>query len=277
VGPGVEPGGLEVMTRLFQDGGALLWQSGAAARDEPVHVVHPEADALHVKRGDGTRERRALFDERSGLGGRVRLEERDELVYALARHLAMIRHGDSAYRPRSRLVNSRAEAPRERCYFEGVARRLGRTELDNPAGPLVCVDLNGVLDSYTGWRTPDHWDPPRPGALEFLRALEEHGFAVVVFTTRHASGVRRWLRTHGLLPHVAAITNRKPPAHVFVDDRAVCFRGDFDATLEHVLSFKAHWETASTPPQRADSARSRRTNRSRRHSKRRASSEPASD
>ena len=48
--------------------------------------------------------------------------------------------------------------------------------------------------------------------------------------------------SHGLLPLVAAVTRRKPPAHVFVDDRAVCFGGDFDDTLRKVEAFKAHWE-----------------------------------
>ena len=107
---------------------------------------------------------------------------------------------------------------------------------------MVCVDLNGVLDLYTGWKHPDHWDPPRPGAAAFLERLTTRGFDVVVFTTRHAVDVRRWLREHGLLRHISAVTRRKPPAHVFVDDRAVCFRGDFDDTLRRVEAFKAHWE-----------------------------------
>jgi hypothetical protein len=114
--------------------------------------------------------------------------------------------------------------------------------LDNPVRPIACVDLNGVLDAYAGWRDPDHWDPPRSGARAFLEALGERGFDVVVFTTRHPVGVRRWLREHGLLEVVAAITRRKPPAHVFIDDRAICFRGDFDDALKQVDAFKAHWE-----------------------------------
>src|SRR5436309_3727667 len=52
------------------------------------------------------------------------------------------------------------------------------------ARPIVCVDLNGVLDAYAGWQGPEHWDAPRPGAEAFLRALSERGFRVVVFTTR---------------------------------------------------------------------------------------------
>jgi hypothetical protein len=124
-----------------------------------------------------------------------------------------------------------------------MPRQARKIDLENPIVPIVCVDLNGVLDAYTGWKDAEHWDPPRPGAAAFLRGLTERGFDVVIFTTRHHTQVRRWLREHGLMPYVSAVTRRKPPAHVFVDDRAVCFRGNFDQTLEDVAAFKAHWET----------------------------------
>ena len=119
---------------------------------------------------------------------------------------------------------------------------MARVNLDNPVRPLACVDLNGVLDVYTGWRDPDHWDAPRAGARQFLEDLHARGFDVVVFTTRHPHGVRRWLREHGLIDVVDAVTRRKPPAHVFIDDRAVCFKGDFADALKQAVAFKAHWE-----------------------------------
>jgi hypothetical protein len=85
--------------------------------------------------------------------------------------------------------------------------------------PIVCVDLNGVL-----------------------RRLHERGFRVVVFTTRWANDAWRWLAEHGLDRWVSEVTDRKPAAQVFVDDRAVCFRGDYEATLEEIARFRAHWE-----------------------------------
>lgn len=123
-----------------------------------------------------------------------------------------------------------------------MAPQARSIDLENPERPIVCVDLNGVLDAYTGWKHPDHWDEPRPGARGFLQALTERGFDVVVFTTRHHLQVRRWLQQHGLLTYVSAVTRRKPPAHVFVDDRAVCFKGDFEDALDEIIHFKAHWE-----------------------------------
>ena len=108
--------------------------------------------------------------------------------------------------------------------------------------PIACVDLNGVLDAYTGWKGARHFDPPRPGARAFLDALAARGFRIVVFTTRYADDVWAWLRQYGLADRITEVTDRKPAAHVFIDDRAVCFRGDFDATLREIDEFAAHWE-----------------------------------
>src|SRR5215204_2016665 len=110
---------------------------------------------------------------------------------------------------------------------------------------IACVDFNGVLDSFTGWKGPEHFDPPRAGAREFLLALRDRGYRVVIFTTRFDQDVWSWARRYALDHLIAEVTDRKPPAHIFVDDRAVCFRGDFDATLREIDAFSAHWEPDS--------------------------------
>jgi hypothetical protein len=55
--------------------------------------------------------------------------------------------------------------------------------------------------------------------------------------------VRRWLRRYNLDALVDDVTDRNPAAHVFVDDRAVCFRGDVPETLREIDGFAAHWES----------------------------------
>ena len=37
--------------------------------------------------------------------------------------------------------------------------------------PIVCVDLDGVLNDYDGWKGADYFHPPRPGAREFSQQL----------------------------------------------------------------------------------------------------------
>ncbi len=117
---------------------------------------------------------------------------------------------------------------------------------------LVCVDLNGVLDQFTGWRGRAHWDPPAPGARAFLEGLRAAGCRVVLFTTRHYSGVWRWLVEHDLDGFVDDVTDRKPPADVFVDDHAVNHAGDLAETLTRVLAFRPHWQRPTPPAARPD-------------------------
>jgi hypothetical protein len=108
--------------------------------------------------------------------------------------------------------------------------------------PTICVDLDGVLNTFDEWRGPDYFHPPRDGAREFLAGLHDSGYRIVVFTVRWHEWVSAWLAEHGLNRYVDEVTDRKPPAHAYIDDRAVCFRGDFAATLADVRRFRPFWE-----------------------------------
>ena len=108
----------------------------------------------------------------------------------------------------------------------------------------ICIDLNGVLDTYHGWQGAVTWHPPRPGARQFLHALRERGFEIVVLSTREPADAARWLREHDLFDLVDLVTDRKVSAHAYIDDRAICFRGSFDEALAEVLAFSPHWQRA---------------------------------
>ena len=106
--------------------------------------------------------------------------------------------------------------------------------------PTIAVDFDGVIHAYSkGWHDGTIYDPPLPGALEGLRALMEHA-AVFIHTTRPAYAVARWLSERMNVPvqdeapgdyhrefwnqtGVLLVTNRKLPALVYLDDRAVRF------------------------------------------------------
>jgi hypothetical protein len=110
----------------------------------------------------------------------------------------------------------------------------------------IAIDFDGVLSDYSGWKGREApLDGPVVGAIQAIRDYQDAGLTVVIYTSRadSASGVtmiERWLREHGLQQRridSITITDRKPPAIVYLDDRAVCFFGIFP-TPENVKAFK---------------------------------------
>lgn len=110
----------------------------------------------------------------------------------------------------------------------------------------ICVDLNGVLDTYTGWQGTVTWHAPREGARSFLTELRARGHEVVIMTTRDPRETLEWLTRHGMDHLVAEVTNHKVSALAYVDDRAVRFDGDFEETLAALDRFRTFWERDGT-------------------------------
>lgn len=99
----------------------------------------------------------------------------------------------------------------------------------------VAVDFDGVIHAYSkGWHDGTIYDPPVDGALEALERLH-HRYKVVILTTRvnpdmpggHAQEKRiiDWLEENGFREgeHFDEVTHAKPPAVVYIDDRALHF------------------------------------------------------
>lgn len=115
--------------------------------------------------------------------------------------------------------------------------------------PTVVFDFDGVIHSYvSGWKGVDVIsDPIVPGIKEAVENLRETGYKVVVVSTRCTSyegigAVRRFLRNNGIV--VDDVLAEKPPAVCYVDDRAICFRGDAKALPEQIKKFKSWVEEA---------------------------------
>lgn len=104
----------------------------------------------------------------------------------------------------------------------------------------VCIDWNGVLDTYVGFTGIPY--PPREGAKQFLQRLKEIGFIVIILTSSNAHVVRNWFVKYDMVKYVDQIVNKKVPAIVYLDDRGITFTGDYNLALKQILSFRAWWE-----------------------------------
>lgn len=114
---------------------------------------------------------------------------------------------------------------------------------ESPAWPGICLDFNGVFDQYEGYNGEWIDYPPADGIEDFLIALRKHYNTVVVLTaTMPLELVMGWLNKHHLSQYIDYVTNHKPPAHCYVDDRAVRHRGNFDHTFIEAVSLVPHWK-----------------------------------
>jgi hypothetical protein len=152
----------------------------------------------------------------------------DGLVDALERLFALHREGlltDGERDLAKARILGLAEPP-------GPSRRVDRGRHRS----TLCVDFDGVLHSYeSGWRgalaIPD---PPVAGAIEWLvAAAERYDLAITSARSAHPGAVeamKAWLRRHGLPERVLeriSFPLTKPPAELYLDDRALRFEGTF--------------------------------------------------
>lgn len=122
----------------------------------------------------------------------------------------------------------------------------------------VGVDFDGTLHPYSrGWvgYVPDDEEPTR-GAREFLEWLREGGHRAVVFTCRAdcpegAQAVWEWLRAYNLADLVVDVTDVKPTAVAYVDDRSVVFQGSWEdarTDVSALMDGRAHGEHKAAFP-----------------------------
>lgn len=107
----------------------------------------------------------------------------------------------------------------------------------------VVFDFDGVIHSYTsGWQGVGiAADPPVPGIKEAISDIREEGYLVVVVSTRCAELLGRATVENYLAKHEIFVDNvlaHKPPAVVYIDDRAICFDGKSDKLLEKIKNFQ---------------------------------------
>ena len=106
----------------------------------------------------------------------------------------------------------------------------------------ILIDLDGVLNEYGKEPFDEKFIPIiKTGAKEFLEKLSNE-YEIKVFTTRNRLLASKWIIENKLDNIVTDVTNVKDPAYLHVDDRCICFHGNYIQTLQEIENFKVYWK-----------------------------------
>ena len=105
----------------------------------------------------------------------------------------------------------------------------------------IAVDLDGVLDNYTKYDA-NNIPEIKQGAREFIQELHKSGYNLILFTNRKPLSASKWLIENNLDKYFSDVTNVKPMAVIYIDDRAVKFDGDYNKTLSDIKNFNVYWK-----------------------------------
>jgi histidinol phosphatase-like enzyme len=125
---------------------------------------------------------------------------------------------------------------------------------------IVAIDFDGVLHRYSeGWKDGQIYDQPVEGSREALQAMKDMGWKIYIFSTRsnklyhkdhekaQDQAMKAFLEEHGI-PYDRIWNFGKPLADLYIDDRALTFRGDWKSTLEEAQNFNP-WNRPPKNPQ----------------------------
>lgn len=111
----------------------------------------------------------------------------------------------------------------------------------------ICLDLDGTICTLRSEKGDYANAEPNAGAIETINRWHDDGHHIIIFTARrmrtHEGDVQKvildvgkltvdWLERHGVRYH--ELIFGKPYAHVYVDDLALRYEGDWDEVHAHV-------------------------------------------
>ena len=106
----------------------------------------------------------------------------------------------------------------------------------------ILIDLDGVLNKYGKEKYDENYIPEiKDGAKEFIEKLSSVA-ELYLFTSRNLMLSAKWLIENKIDKYFKDVTNIKLPSFLYVDDRTICFKGNFEKTYEEVLEFKPYWK-----------------------------------
>jgi len=109
------------------------------------------------------------------------------------------------------------------------------------AKKTILIDLDGVLNTYTGNFDKNFIPPIKDGAFEFIKKLSEK-YTIKIFTTRNLLLSAKWVLENNLTDYIDDVTNNKGLSYLLIDDRCINFDGNFKNLLNKIDNFQVWYK-----------------------------------
>lgn len=122
----------------------------------------------------------------------------------------------------------------------------------------ICFDFDGVIHKYRqGYKDGSIYDKPNLQVIETMKKLLTSGYSVCICSTRDPFQICDWWNNNnfGIIARpipletkfwtskdIIGVTNRKPIASVYIDDRGLCFNGNTESLYKQITEFKTYQE-----------------------------------
>lgn len=107
---------------------------------------------------------------------------------------------------------------------------------------IISIDLDGVLNNYTGKYDEKNIPGIKNGAKEFLEKLSKQ-YRIEIFTVRDIDLTNKWLNENNLSEYIENVSNIKNHfSSIFLDDRAINFDGNYNTAYQKIIEFKPYWK-----------------------------------
>jgi len=115
---------------------------------------------------------------------------------------------------------------------------------------IVAFDFDGVIASYNGFIAKDNVKEPHVEVLKAIETLKKRGYKILIHSTRGDKFLQKYCEEFSIpfdyinrhLDHEGENPG-KPIAFVYVDDRAVCYKGQTSEELvSEIINFKPYWQ-----------------------------------
>ena len=115
---------------------------------------------------------------------------------------------------------------------------------------IIAFDFDGVLATYNGFVAKDDIQEPNPEVVKAITLLKEKGCQILLHSTRGDEFLKMYCEKFSIpvdyfnrQPHREGENPGKPIAFVYVDDRAICYKGqNAEELTSEILNFEPYWQ-----------------------------------